>query len=236
MRDAKGDLYLFPRVVARGNCSRIGIARVCFDADGEPVDVVRLGIALEPSEPYEKNPFSGGGCEDARVIWLAALSSYVMTYTAFSPMGPRLALAVSKDLFEWRRLGLVNFSPSRRFDLNHADNKDGVVFPSLVPDPRTGEPSVALMHRPSFNNSSIHLLAHHLRDRRSARGNPLGMQAAHSAESTFRQRRAHPSMWMSYCSPDALLGGQVRFHAHHHVLSGRYWWERPRWAPARRQF
>ena len=47
-RGPDGQLYLFPRLVARGNYSRIGIARVQFNAAGDPVGVERLGIALEP--------------------------------------------------------------------------------------------------------------------------------------------------------------------------------------------
>src|SRR5215210_4827615 len=35
-RDRNGDLLLFPRIVAAGNYSRIGIARVRCDADGTP--------------------------------------------------------------------------------------------------------------------------------------------------------------------------------------------------------
>ena len=48
VRGRDGQLYLFPRLVAQGNYSRIGIARVLFDAFGDPVGVERLGIALEP--------------------------------------------------------------------------------------------------------------------------------------------------------------------------------------------
>ena len=36
VRGPDGQLYLFPRLVARGNYSRIGIARVMFDAAGDP--------------------------------------------------------------------------------------------------------------------------------------------------------------------------------------------------------
>jgi beta-1,2-mannobiose phosphorylase / 1,2-beta-oligomannan phosphorylase len=47
-RGPDGELYLFPRQVARGNYSRIGIARVRFNEAGDPAGVERLGIALEP--------------------------------------------------------------------------------------------------------------------------------------------------------------------------------------------
>ena len=46
-RGRDGQLYLFPRLVARDNYSRIGIARVRFNEAGDPVGVERLGIALE---------------------------------------------------------------------------------------------------------------------------------------------------------------------------------------------
>jgi hypothetical protein len=48
IRGPDGELYLFPRLVAKGNYSRIGIARVRFNAAGDPAGVERLGIALEP--------------------------------------------------------------------------------------------------------------------------------------------------------------------------------------------
>jgi beta-1,2-mannobiose phosphorylase / 1,2-beta-oligomannan phosphorylase len=54
VRGPAGQLYLFPRLVARGNYSRIGIARVRFNEAGEPTGVERLGIALEPEADYER--------------------------------------------------------------------------------------------------------------------------------------------------------------------------------------
>jgi predicted GH43/DUF377 family glycosyl hydrolase len=101
-RGPDGHLYLFPRLVAKGNYSRIGIARVRFNADGDPEGVERLGIALEPEADYERRPNGGGGCEDPRVTFVEPLQRYIMTYTAFSPKGPRIALAHSKDLCQGR--------------------------------------------------------------------------------------------------------------------------------------
>ena len=53
VRGPDGELYLFPRLVAKGNFSRIGIARVRFNDAGDPMGVERLGIALEPETGYE---------------------------------------------------------------------------------------------------------------------------------------------------------------------------------------
>jgi predicted GH43/DUF377 family glycosyl hydrolase len=83
-RGLDGELYLFPRVVAHGNYSRIAIARVLFDAAGDPSGVERMGIALEPEADYERRPNGGGGCEDPRITFVEPMGRYVMTYTAFS--------------------------------------------------------------------------------------------------------------------------------------------------------
>src|SRR5436305_3080775 len=48
-----GHYYLFPRLVAAGHHSRIGLARVRRDGAGLPRSVERLGVALEPQRPYE---------------------------------------------------------------------------------------------------------------------------------------------------------------------------------------
>ena len=56
VRGPDGALYLFPRLVGKGNYSRIGIVRVIFNKEGDPVGVERLGIALEPEADYEKTP------------------------------------------------------------------------------------------------------------------------------------------------------------------------------------
>jgi beta-1,2-mannobiose phosphorylase / 1,2-beta-oligomannan phosphorylase len=148
-RAPDGKLYLFPRLVAKGNYSRIGIARVLFNGAGDPCGVERLGIALEPETDYEMRPDGSGGCEDPRITYVEPLRHYVMTYTALTPHGPRIALAVSEDLFHWRRLGLATFEPYRRIEFEGVDNKDASIFPVAVPDP-SGRPALAILHRPLF--------------------------------------------------------------------------------------
>lgn len=148
VRGRDGELYLFPRLVERGNYSRIGIARVRFDARGDPCGVERLGIALEPTEDYEKRP-DGGGCEDARITFVEPLDRFVMTYTAFSPAGPRVALAISEDLFTWERLGLASFSTHHGIAFDGIDNKDALMFPTAIAAP-DGRPTLAMIHRPLF--------------------------------------------------------------------------------------
>jgi hypothetical protein len=65
VRGPDGELYLFPRLVAEENYSRIGIARVLFNEVGDPTGVKRLGIALEPEAEYELRP---GGAVGVRIL------------------------------------------------------------------------------------------------------------------------------------------------------------------------
>src|SRR5664280_464451 len=152
VRGPDGKLYLFPRLVAGGNYSRIGIARVRFNEAGDPSGVERLGIALEPEADYERRSDGSGGCEDARVIFVEPLQHYVMTYTALSPSGPRIALAMSEDLFHWERIGLATFEPFQGIDFVHVDNKDASIFPVAIPN-HAGKMQLALLHRPLFQGT-----------------------------------------------------------------------------------
>jgi predicted GH43/DUF377 family glycosyl hydrolase len=145
-RDRNGDLLMYPRVVAEGNVSRIGLAKG-HERDGS-VTFERLARVLEPETPCEQR-VGGHGCEDARVTFVPRLDSYVMTYTAFGDAGPRIAIALSDDGYSWRRLGLVEFLDGA---LNKRDNKDAAFFPEPVLSP-AGVLSYAFYHRPMLPGS-----------------------------------------------------------------------------------
>jgi predicted GH43/DUF377 family glycosyl hydrolase len=208
-RGPDGNLYLFPRLVAAGNYSRIGIARVQFNGDGDPIGVERLGIALEPEAEYELRPDGSGGCEDARVTFVEPLGSYVMTYTAFSPEGPRIALAISKDIFHWQRLGLVNFANDHDGrDPGGRDDKDASFFPVAIPNP-SGRPELAILHRPLFP------------------GTRPEETAMHPASRDVDLNRE--SIWISYCERTPVgdpLNNFGRFASHHRLASPVSPWER----------
>ncbi len=142
-----GELYLLPRLVAAGNVSRIGLARIRLDG-GRPAGVTRLGVVLEPTMSWEHGPLNAG-VEDPRVTWIPALGQHVMTYVAYGPTGPRTAIATSTDLLEWQRLGPVTYrwDAGSEVDLNLYHNKDAVFLPEPVTAP-DGELSFAVMHRP----------------------------------------------------------------------------------------
>ncbi len=149
-RTPDGDLYLLPRLVAEGNVSRVGIAKVVLE-DGVPIGVEREGVVLAPDAGWEHG-LHHAGTEDPRVTWVPTLGLHVMTYVAFGPLGPRTALAVSTDLRTWRRLGPIHFEYQEELDvdLNLCSNKDVVVFPEIIEGP-DGIPCYAMIHRPTWD-------------------------------------------------------------------------------------
>jgi predicted GH43/DUF377 family glycosyl hydrolase len=205
-RGPDGELYLFPRVVGKGNYSRIGIARVLFNEEGVPTGVERLGYALEPREPYELRPREGsGGCEDPRVTFVEPLGIYVMAYAAWGPPGPRLALAVSEDLLTWRRLGLVHFESEGvdskygvRFD--DYDNKDGAFFPEVIVA-RDGRRALGMLHRPMYTTKE------------------------HAPQGVTDPR---PSIWASFCLVDEAkedINALTRLREHLMLIDPDHPWE-----------
>ncbi|WQB69596.1 glycosidase [Microbacterium invictum] len=149
-RGPDGTLYLLPRLVAEGNVSRVGLARVVIDG-GVPVGVEREGVVLEPDRGWERGA-DNAGVEDPRVTWIETLGLHVMTYVAYGPLGPRTALAVSPDLRQWQRLGpaLFRYDEALDMDLNLFHNKDTVFFPEPVTAP-DGTLALAVLHRPMWD-------------------------------------------------------------------------------------
>jgi predicted GH43/DUF377 family glycosyl hydrolase len=207
-RGPDGHLYLFPRLVARGNYSRIGIVRVKFNQAGDPCEAERLGIALEPEADYERRPDGGGGCEDPRITFVKPLQRYVMVYAAFSSIGPRIALAISEDLFHWKRLGLATFAPYHCIDFVHVDDKDASLFPIAVPN-HAGKMQMAILHRPLFPGTR-----------------PEETACQDSSRSVDLD---HESIWISYC-PMPLEGLEPNhlglFNSHHRLATPVSPWER----------
>jgi len=208
VRGPDGKLYLFPRIVAKGNYSRIGIARVLFNDAGDPCGVERLGIALEPKAEYEFRADGSGGCEDPRVTFVEPLKRYLMTYTAHSSNGPRIAFAISEDLFHWKRLGLANFESFIGIDFAHVDDKDASLFPIAIPN-HSGKMQMAIIHRPLFPNTR-----------------------PEETEKKADSRKIdiyHESMWISYC-PMPEEGKDLHelglFNSHHRLATPVSPWER----------
>ena len=121
-----------------------------------------------------------------------------MTYTALTAEGPRIALAMSEDLFHWQRLGLATFSPYEGIEFDGVDNKDASVFPVAIPDP-SGKPAMAILHRPLFPGT---------------RPEETACQKAQRIVDLQRE-----SIWISYC-PMAEEGCEP-YHLCHFTLHNR---------------
>lgn len=207
VRADDGTVYLYPRLVAAGNVSRIGRARVIAHGD-VPVGVERLGVVLEADRGWEHGR-DHGGVEDPRITTIPSLGLHVMTYVAFGPLGPVPALAVSSDAESWRRLGPICFAYDDALDtdLNLFPNKDVVFFPEPVTGP-DGEPAYALLHRPMWDFSFT----------RAEEPAPL--------PATATATRA--SIWISYV-PVAAVASDVtaltRPVGHREVATPEFWWE-----------
>ena len=208
VRGPDGQLYLFPRLVAKDNYSRIGIARVKFNQIGDPCGVERLGIALEPEAEYEQLPGGGGGCEDPRVTFVEPLGHYVMSYTALSSHGPRIAFAMSENLFHWKRIGLARFEPFRGVDFVNVYNKDASIFHVAIPN-HAGKPQLAMLHRPLFPGSK-----------------PEDTACEDAVARTVDLERE--SIWISYCPmpPDNFeIHKSGLFNSHERLASPVFPWE-----------
>ena len=208
VRAADGTMHLFPRLIAEGNYSRIGHARVHFDGETS-IGVERLGIALEPHESYEVSA-GGGGVEDPRVVYVPRLKRYVMTYTAFVPYEPRVALAISEDLVTWQRLGVLRYEiNSDEGDLNKCGNKDAAFFPDVIFDPE-GVPSFGILHRPT---TRLHFRRHH--DGLTVMTPPSGNEN-------------NENIWISYIALDAAIADMANLTSvrrHERVMAPVHSWE-----------
>ena len=208
VRGPDGELYLFPRLVAKGNYSRIGIARVRFNEAGDPAGVERLGIALEPEADYERRPDGGGGCEDPRVTFVEPLQRYMMTYTAFSPKAhgsPWPYRRISSTGSVWGSRPLVRM---HGIEFGDVDDKDASLFPVAIPNPSgtsgTGHAPPAALSRHSSGGNRLP---------------PASRDVDLDRE----------SIWISYC-PMALEGREPyrlgQFTSHHRLATPVSPWER----------
>lgn len=90
-------VHLFYRAVHEGNCSTIGYCRL----KGPLTVEERLDKpVLVPQFDYELH-----GVEDPRIVKIEDL--YYLTYTAYSGINALGALAVSKDLKQWDKKGII---------------------------------------------------------------------------------------------------------------------------------
>src|SRR5687768_567611 len=110
-----GKVVLLVRVF-EGDTRRSAVA-IALSSDGEHIDEIWDRPAIAREEPYEE-----WGAEDARVTWLASEGLYAITYTGYSPAGPRVCLITTDDILSPDRY-------RRHGPRINGENKNCVVFP-----------------------------------------------------------------------------------------------------------
>lgn len=111
------DVLLLLRVEDLEGRSHLTVARSSDGITGWRIDSEPLmcpGMGCNPHEDF--------GCEDPRLTYLDDVGGWVIAYTAYSPFGAGVALAITKDFESVERLGLV-LAPN---------NKDAAVFPRRI--------------------------------------------------------------------------------------------------------
>ncbi len=142
------------------------------------------------------------------MAWVEPLRHYVMSYVALSAQGPRIAIARSHDLLHWERVGLARFNPYNDIGFEGIDNKDSCVFPQAIANP-SGEPELALLHRPLFPGTRPEELAE------TKDGKPTDIHCE--------------SIWISYCAVDLDGHAPVKgahFTSHHRLAAPLADWEK----------
>jgi len=122
-----GETLLLARVEDRRGISHLTAARSANGIDNWRIDP-KPTFAPDP----EGHPEELWGVEDPRITWMGELERYAITYTAYSPDGPLVSVALTSDFKEFERKGAV-MSP---------EDKDAALFP------RRFDGRWALLHRP----------------------------------------------------------------------------------------
>ena len=103
---------------------------LALSSDGERIDEIRDEPAVAREAQYEE-----WGAEDARITWIEEDGLYAITYTGYSPIGPRVCLITTDDLLRPERY-------QRHGPRIAGDNKNCVVFPEKI------DGQYVILHRP----------------------------------------------------------------------------------------
>ena len=127
VRLGSGETLLLCRVEDCSGRSHLCTAR---SADG----IGNWKIDPEPTFPPdpENHPEEKWGVEDPRIVWIAELEKFAITYTSYSHQGAGVSLALTADFHTFERVGIV-MPP---------EDKDAALFPRRIGD------RWAMLHRP----------------------------------------------------------------------------------------
>lgn len=130
-----GTTLLLCRVEDHRGHSHLSVARSVNGFDGWQID--SQPTMLADSEHYPEEIW---GIEDPRITYIPELKKYAIVYTAYSCVGPGVALALTEDFRSFERYGMI-MSP---------EDKDAALFPYRI------GVCWALIHRP-VSTPSAHM-------------------------------------------------------------------------------
>jgi predicted GH43/DUF377 family glycosyl hydrolase len=125
---ASGRIVILVRVFEED--TRRSCLALALSSDGRRIDEIWDRPAIARDAPYEE-----WGVEDPRITYLEGEGRYAITYTGYSPAGPRVCLITTEDLLapdRYRRHG----------PRIPGDNKNCVLFPERV------DGQYVILHRP----------------------------------------------------------------------------------------
>ncbi|MEP6905260.1 MAG: hypothetical protein ABI875_04205 [Gemmatimonadales bacterium] len=148
---ASGRVVLLVRVYeedAKKSCLVLALS-----SDGQKIDEILDRPAIAREAPYEE-----WGVEDPRITWIEEDKRYAITYTGYSPAGPRVCLITTDDLLSPERY-------QRHGPRIAGDNKNCVVFPEKI------DGKYVILHRPMPRAECIRVSS--LEDEWPAKGVPV---------------------------------------------------------------
>jgi predicted GH43/DUF377 family glycosyl hydrolase len=111
---------------------RRGLSHLCAARSVNGVDHWQIDPKPTLSADPENFPEELWGIEDPRITYVPELKQYAIVYTAFTRDGPGVALAFTKDFYQFERFGLIM----------QPEDKDAALFPHRI------DGYWALIHRP----------------------------------------------------------------------------------------
>lgn len=136
VRLRSGETLLLCRVE---DCS--GLSHLCVARSADGVSDWRIDPHPSLQPDPEHYPEELWGIEDPRIVWAPELEVFAVTYTCYSPAGPGVSLALTKDFHEFDRIG--NVMPP--------EDKDATLLPYRI-DGRW-----AMVHRPVSGGGPAHI-------------------------------------------------------------------------------
>jgi predicted GH43/DUF377 family glycosyl hydrolase len=102
-----------------------GTSRLGYATSTDGIHFIRSAKpVMEPTTEYERD----GGVEDPRLIKLG--DTYYLTYTGYNKKDAQLCLAISKDLINWERKGVL--LPAYKGRWNVGWTKSGAIIPQKI--------------------------------------------------------------------------------------------------------